>query len=136
MLVKYVDGRINFIDENDHFLGCEMDHQCCEDTNWEVRLGSELGELILSGSNEDVVDDETTLSGYYFPNDCFYGEAVLPDSQETDGEMRVNSVCFRAIHSDEEKEDIFITISNDHDGYYYHMWEFKRNESLLRIGAL
>lgn len=133
MIVKFENDRINFIDENDHYFGCDMTQQCCEDSGWAVRFGCETSDIELGGNNDDGIFDEVTLSGYFFPNDFLVGVLINDDPDDS---YRENSVCVKAIHPDPEKPDAFITIFNEHEGCYYHAWDFKHNDVLLHDGEI
>ena len=53
MLIKHEKYKVNFIDENDNFVGFDDEPQCCEEFWWKIinESGDELDEQI----NKDFI---------------------------------------------------------------------------------
>ena len=95
MLIKIEDGKSNFIDHNDNFVGYEdQDVSCCENPYWEFEdsFGNPLGEN---------VDPQLPLE--------FTGEV-----EESNSDFSISFKCTNGYT---------LKLYNIHNGYYSHFWE-------------
>ena len=98
------DGKINFVDENNVFLGYDMEQSCCEQADWFIadRIHSDI-----LPRNKRVPD----LTAFRFDTEFFYSSEIEGTSiavfRITDGETQM-----------------FIHLHNTHNGYYSHGFNF------------
>lgn len=99
------DGKTNFVDDNNVFVGFDNYQCCCED----------FGHLVTkSPPKSEHPDDEVSgddFPGYQF-NTEFFEENGFDDLYEG------GSVCFK-LEKDGEP-DLYLTLFNIHNGYYSH----------------
>lgn len=117
--------RINFVDENNVFIGFDYFQSCCEDFGYAItktcpKTFKEIETL------EEIPDD--SISEYVFDTSFEH----FPTGSDSWNEE--NCATFRAV--DKNLNEIFITIWNAHNGYYSHGYEFKNGENLIREGSL
>jgi len=96
------NGKINFVDKNDVFVGYDMNQDCCEHADWFV---SKEKPKTISETQDFNFDDFT------FDKD-FFEESALEQSEVADG----GSVLFRLIGKD--NSEVFLCLYNSHNGYY------------------
>ena len=110
MKVFMRDSKINFVDENNVFLGYDMEQDCCEKADWFI---SDKQERVPMERDCDDPD----LDGYNFDINFFI--------EVTASELDAGSmVIFRITNGANEK---FIHIYNSHNGYYSHGFYFYPN---------
>jgi hypothetical protein len=104
--------KVNFVDENNVFLGYDLSQQCCEKAGW-----------FLAHSPQETIPEETggefDLDGFTFDTDFFkeiYDLAI-----------------FRIVKKDEE---CFIHLFNTHDGYYSHGFKFTCGNTVIKDSKL
>lgn len=103
--------KINFIDENNVFVGFEHEQKCCEKINYVVTnvFPSDLNALL----NSDAIYDKE-YEGYTF--DPSYMENVSSECSE-DPERAIHAVVFKLL---KDREYLYLTLINSHNGYYHH----------------
>ncbi len=117
------DGRINFVDANNVVLGYSLLQDCCENAEWRVH-----GEGMETSM--DAATATTALVGYKFDPAFFEeGDHGIGGYYEDGG-----VVTFRAVK--DGAPDRFVTISNSHNGYYGHGFDFSINGATVRDGTL
>jgi hypothetical protein len=103
--------KVNFVDENNVFLGYDLSQDCCENA----------GYLITKTiPNKLEANDEILNTDAYNFDTKFQGEALMGEDLDSGG-----SRCFRLISKEDTNDHIFVTIYNSHNGYYGHGFEFK-----------
>lgn len=114
------DGKWNFVDGNNVFVGYDNGQDCCENAGYHLTrtLGLE--------NDSDLAEE--SLDGYIFDT-TFFREGVIPQETLEDG----GSATFRLIKGSEEA---FLTIFNSHNGYYGHGFEAKINGIEWKSGCL
>ena len=119
--------KINFIDENDVFLGYDMGQCCCEEADYFLTSNPEIAnatpELMkkIEAENENNIDAiNIRLDGYVF--DTTFCK-VLDVNQYPGDES--NIAYFRCVKTG--SEDLFVVLMNSHNGYYYHGFDFTAN---------
>ena len=114
------EGKINFVDENNVFLGYDMGQCCCERADWYI------SDIETYGVRDRDPKESEGLGGWIF--DTKYFKKV--DCNDLDeGEM----VRFRIFKGAEEK---FIHLFNCHNGYYGHGFEFMVGDEKRLEGCL
>lgn len=115
MLIKVENCRVNFIDENDNFVGFDYSQQCCEEFYFE-----------FTDVNHDKVNEYTfDFSGFKFDTSVPPGE-VYDLYYEGGGDYlcrlrEEQFVAFKVIHDDGRA--LLLRLVNDHNGYYSHGWD-------------
>lgn len=109
MLVKDENGAINFIDEEDNFVGFRNSRSCCERFGWHIT--DSAGEYVnIEEDNPDF------LKGFLFNTNKEPTESA--DSDYSDG----GSVGFQLVNN-HTGETLCLTLYNHHNGYYAHGWD-------------
>lgn len=109
MLVKHTNGKVNFIDVNDAFVGFDFQSCCCED------FGYYMAPAVVPFEDASVTDDDAILNGFVFDTSC---EPVQEESGDYDsGEC----VAFRLVHQT-SGDVIYLHLYTAHNGYYGHGW--------------
>lgn len=122
------DRKVNFVDENNVFVGYEMIQQCCEHAGWFI--ADEISEDTITQS------EVSEFQGWVFDVEFFKKierkeevERWEKGKLNDDGEM----VIFRLVKGDQEK---FLHLFNCHNGFYYHGFEFVVNGEEKRSDVL
>ena len=114
------DGKTNFVDDNNVFVGYDMERSCCE------YFGYVLTMSIPKDMNALCSDiEEEILEGYNFDKK-FIKDLPNPEFYEMGG-----AKCFRL---EKDKEEAFLTIYNYHNGYYAHGFEFGGDGEIIEEG--
>lgn len=114
------DNKINFVDENNVFLGYDMYQGCCEHADWFIADTPQT-------STQTRSDDNPDLTGFQFDTTWF---------QDSGGGGEFDSggmAIFRITNGEAEK---FIHLFNCHNGYYGHGFEFTVPGGAGRTGCL
>jgi hypothetical protein len=114
--------KVNFVDENNVYLGYDMSQDCCEEANW----------FISDTVCEKPMDrniDEVDLSDWVFDT-SYFKQIVSDDEYLFDGG---GMVVFRIVNGENEK---FIHLYNIHNGYYGHGFDFKINDKTIQSDTL
>jgi len=112
-------SKINFVDENNVYLGYDLSQSCCEHADW----------FIADKPCQDVqeqADQNPDLTGFVF--DTIYFKDASEDFHDQGG-----MVVFRITNGTQEK---FIHLYNCHNGYYSHGFEFKAGDSSIRYSSI
>ena len=102
----FIDNyKINFVDENNIFVGYDLEQQCCEHAGWYIT------------DSETPLDDPHTdknleYDGWNFCPNYFEKKRVSDDHYV---------VVFRLVKKDKIK---YLHIFNIHNGWYCHGFEF------------
>lgn len=116
------DDKINFIDENNVFVGYDLGQNCCECAGW--MLTDRLTMLRSEDIGEDVGHENLPdLTDYRFDPNFFVDAKVLfGATYENDVLDEGGHVIFRLVS--ETGPDFFLNIYNSHNGYYSHGFEY------------
>lgn len=109
---------INFIDENDIFVGFDLRFQCCEDFGWYIKDNESVDDLINQAENSNQLDEEDYL-GWLFDLNYFKS-----DSFDTGNITCADAVVFRLKKGDKNKYLFLFNIGN---GMYAHDFFFGRS---------
>ena len=99
------DGKINFVDENDVFVGFDYQSCCCEHFDW---FYSKEVPKVLDIEGPDEFHDNFDPKGWVFDTSF---------CKEVSGGYEDNWVTFRLVKG---KEEVFLVLYNCHNGYYAH----------------
>ena len=126
---KYYEGRsINFIEDENTFVGYNYEQSCCEDFGW--RLAEESSPAsIIDGSKNDHNKNEDGLQNEY-PGYKFDKSFDIVEVQDDNG----GEVRFRLIK--DQAPNLILTLYNYHNGYYSHGFTFTINGKSKTTGSL
>ncbi len=115
--VKFAHS-INFIDENDIFIGFDLRTQCCEDFGWFIKDNESVDDLIqqAESSNKSCEED---YSGWLFDLNYFKS-----DSFDTGTITSADAVVFRLKKENKSKYLFLFNIGN---GMYAHDFFFGKS---------
>ena len=102
------DDKVNFVDENNVFLGYDLEQDYCEHADWFV------ADTPQEGWPETEREGIPDLKGFAF-DPAFFKQV---DCGEFDGG---GMAIFRIVNGETEK---FVHIFNWHNGYYGHGFDF------------
>lgn len=112
-------GKINFVDENNVFVGYDTNQSCCENADYFISTKKE---------NEDMDSKDFNLEPYSFDKDGFE-EVDSPKGLDAGGMVR-----FRLVAPD--LPDLYLHLYNAHNGYYGHGFEAKIGDTSWQDGCL
>lgn len=114
--------KVNFVDENDVFVGYDMEQDCCEHADWFI--ANKITPYSYDDEDKKEVPD---VEAYSFDKDFFQ----TVESQDLDeGGM----VAFRLVA--DGKPDLYLHLFNAHNGYYGHGFEVKHGGETVRTDYL
>ena len=126
------DGKVNFVDDNNVFVGFDYEKHCCENFGW--CLTREFPEKLQEGENG--IDPagfqfDTAYFEQRFPMTDWEvsSETILKNESERDLYEYGGAAIFRLT---KDKEEIFLLLWNDHNGFYAHGFEMKSGDEKLR----
>ena len=119
------DCKINFVDDNNVFVGFDNARNCCEDFGWCLTR-----EFPVDGFQESK--EEINPDGFQF-DVTFFKEVDEDFDPELDNHYDGGAVVFRLTKGPDE---IFLTLWNHHNGYYRHGFEMKAGDECLFSGNL
>ena len=134
MRVFNKDGKVNFVDVTNVFVGYDMRQDCCEYADWfiDVKINYRIPEN--DSDMESHIDDHNlelvnkTFKDFVFDTGFFNGYE--------DEENETYIVIFKMHHKVKLEEIIYLHLFNCHNGYYKHGFEFKDDDCIIRDGAL
>ncbi len=113
---------VNFIDDNDVFVGYDLRQDCCETADWYI-----WDKIIPYSYDDDDKRETPDVNSYNFDLDFF--QEVPSDSLDA-GKM----VVFKLVA--EDKPDLYLHLYNCHNGYYGHGFEVKHGGETVQSGTL
>lgn len=113
------DVRVNFVDENNVFVGYNLMQDCCECADWFISNKIE---------NEILDTKDLKIKDYIFDKTFFEELENCPTLDE--GRM----IIFKLVCTG--KPDLYLHLFNSHNGYYSHGFEFGIGEDILKEGSL
>jgi hypothetical protein len=125
--------KVNFVDENNVFVGFDADSQCCEQHGWYICKN--ITDTDPNCTNiECVVDDTFTLpdvnqvlEGWVFDENFF--EEIASHSEYEERNIGV----FRLVQGD---QSMYLHLYNHHNGYYSHGFSMMKGDEYLHEGRL
>lgn len=117
------DSKVNFVDDNDVYVGYDTSQCCCE------HAGYFISDKIEHYNYEADYDQKVTpdVSDYFFDKD-FFEDVESPDLDC--GGM----VAFKL--KAEGKPDLYLHLFNSHNGYYGHGFVVKHSGEEVKSGGL
>lgn len=115
--------KVNFVDDNDVFVGYDIGQDCCEHADWVILPVITPYDYKTFDRKEEAPDVEA----YIFDKEFF--KEVESDDLDSGG-----MVVFRLIA--ENKPDLYLHLFNCHNGYYGHGFEVKHGGETVREGSL
>jgi hypothetical protein len=103
------DGKHNFVDLNNVFVGYDSGQDCCENADWFIAEAVDVDPDICASLNQPQ-----ELEGFIF-DPTFFVEAS-PESLDAGG-----VVIFRLVNSEGRAK--YLHLFNSHNGYYRHGFE-------------
>lgn len=126
MKVFEKDGKINFVDENNVFVGYDYSQDCCES------FGYFISDKILDSIPEKIENkNDFDLEDYIFDID-FIQENLLKGIDEG------GSVTFKLqkLWLNRGAADLYLCLFNSHNGYYGHGFTIDIEDKTFRTGTL
>ena len=108
------DGKINFVDENNVFVGFEYSAACCENFAYTLSFEQPTHSVDF-GEIPEENEKDFDLEGYAF--DTSYIKEFTSDSLDEG-----RAVTFKL--TKQGQPDIYLTLFNCQNGYYGHGFEF------------
>lgn len=123
----YWGNKVNFVDNNDVFVGYDLSQCCCEHADWFI--SDAIAEYLPEELNQP-----DSLEGYNFDTEFFeeLNELKREDSDWNALDMGAVAV-FRLTNGKEEK---YLHLFNCHNGYYGHGFEVKHGGQKVQSGVL
>lgn len=112
------DGKINFVDDNNVFVGFDNSQCCCENFGWMITKEKPLSEDDQQNEKDEGAD------GFCFDT------KFMESSGDSDGG---GQVTFRLAKG---KKQRFLTLWNHHNGYYSHGFEMENDMEIFHRGML
>lgn len=122
MRVFEKDGKVNFVDDNNVFVGYDIRQHCCEDADYKI-----TEQEVITGIREVCGLTDKDFPGYNF--DTSYFKDVYDNSFDSGG-----AVIFKCVN--EKGNAIYVTIYNAHNGYYSHGFEMSKDGKYIHEGSL
>lgn len=111
-------SKINFVDKNNVLVGFDYSQCCCED----------FGYFYSNDKLTEVEYSEVELDPYFF-DETF---VEYPDTSSHDE----SKVMFKLIKRKNDKNPIYLTLYNIHNGYYSHGFEMSKDKTIIHEGSL
>jgi hypothetical protein len=123
MKVFNKDGKINFVDDNNVFVGFDYSENCCEYFGWFLTKQFPTGEDVRRLEEPSNIDPD----GYQFDPNFF--EQNLEGYDFDEG----GAAIFKLVKG---HDHLFLTLFNSHNGYYGHGFEVKHGGITVNSGCL
>lgn len=109
---------INFVDDNNVFVGFDFFNQCCENYGYFFSKNIPNDEIPENTEN----DAEFNLENYNFDTNFFRQDDLI--------------ATFRLFNKQNIGNVIYLSIYNEHNGYYMHGFVMEENNRTLHRGEL
>lgn len=114
--------KVNFVDQNNVFVGYDTEYQCCESFGWYISESPFIHfKLPIADCPDEYHPGDEMLESYIFDTKYF---KCVDDPNSPDG----TAVAFRLVSSG--KPDLYLTLYNYHNGYYSHGFQFGTHKPL------
>lgn len=122
-------SKVNFVDDNNVFVGYDIMQDCCEDAGYLFSPMKPSGQSVYTADLD--ARPPNGLASYSFDTD-FMKRGLVSEVDEGD------SVTFRLTSSQKAPmfPEIFLTLYNQHNGYYGHGFQFGVGEEVKEEGML
>lgn len=119
---EHWNEKVNFVDSNNVVLGYDMSQHCCENADWQISNSPDYND-----DDATVYSEDMNLEGYVFDREFFLDGDCGHD-------YGTQWVSFKIVH--EFENDLYITLTNCHNGYYSHGFEFSQDDDVIESGAI
>lgn len=121
--------KVNFIDENNIFVGYDLSQFCCENADWFLS-----DKVVSAMPEESEFNQDFDVSDYAFDKD-FFQEVELEADKYGDTDLDSGAmVAFKLVNK--EGKEMFLHLFNIHNGYYGHGFEVKHGGEVVNDGTL
>ena len=120
------DNKVNFVDENNVFLGYDLNQQCCENAGWFI--SDKIESEILEPAPTVQIHE---LRPYVFDPYFFQGGV-----QDTDPDWEESLAIFKLVSPEVESKPKYIHLYNVHNGYYAHGFVIRVRGNIIKDGSL
>jgi len=110
------EDKVNFVDENNIFIGYDLKQQCCEQAYYYITDEIIKPEVFNRKNIKDYSENNEILKDYIF--DIENGITDIADGIV----IKLTS---------EGKKDLFLHLYNIHNGYYAHSYLIKNNDVII-----
>lgn len=116
------DGKYNFVDDNNVFVGFDSTQDCCEHFGWSLDYERKIDSI--PGINNGINPD-----GYQFDISFYEKGHVHPEDENPMfvAFFRLKKPGF---------QDIYLSLWNQHNGYYAHGFNFCSGDTIIKSGIL
>lgn len=121
------DGKFNWVDHNNVFVGFDAHQDCCEQFGWKYHDNYPIEEMTEMSDTVDLSNYEFDTSWFEEPHDSSSETGVAVFKMVPTVVDTVNPANNRPI---------YLELYNCHNGYYAHGFECKHNGIVLRSGLL
>ncbi|MHA1738166.1 MAG: DUF7448 domain-containing protein [Candidatus Heimdallarchaeota archaeon] len=123
---EWGDGhKINFVDENNVFVGYDMESSCCEKFGWFI---NNKPTTKLFDDDDEIIERVIANIDEYSFDINFFAEYKFDDYGDI-----INIVIFKLVN--EDFDELYLHLFNCHNGYYSHGFEYKDADE-IRNGDL
>lgn len=121
-IVTQFNDKVNFVDENDVFVGYDLVQCCCEYADWYLSFNKQNDKI---DDVDHIVNSQSwDVSGYVFDTNYFNEKSI--------GESTL--VEFRLVKP--QSKNIYLTLFNVQNGYYSHGFEAKIKDVVWKEGYI
>ena len=120
---RYGCKKVNIVDENNVFVGYSFDAQCCE-----------MFGYVFTDKDPSKGIDYTNKKNIDFKHEDFKFDTKYFKEFEGYYNSEANSVAFKLVNKD--GNEIYLVLYNYHNGYYYHGFEMKIGDEIVKKGDL
>lgn len=114
--------KVNFVDENNVFVGYDLQQDCCEEADWFI------ADRAIDGIEDTEASMLEGLKPYRFDSDYFV-------EHNPGGDCDLGGIAiFRLVAP--SQPDRYLHLYNSHNGYYCHGFEMKKGYRTLQSGLL
>lgn len=114
-----VGSKINFVDNENAFVGFDCDQQCCESFGWALIM--DRNERLLATGEKNFSDADLVFDTSVEP--CPQDELLKRVLLDSDYYMG-GTMAFRVRDEYDFTDKGWLILYNCHNGFYSHGWEF------------
>jgi len=127
------DGKMNFVDENNVFVGFDYKKDCCEGFGWRIDL--KMPETFEFSQREyDESDAQNIGDQGINTEDWVFDTSFIFQRGDSTALDKGGAVSFRLMK--DCKEAGFLTLWNSHNGYYSHGFQMQEDDLIIHDSSL
>jgi hypothetical protein len=123
-----MEGKVNFVDQNNVFVGYDFIADCCETFGFTLFQGDQVLYEQNNDCKEPLGPCPVDLEPYFF-NTTYFREVRTSDGSTAFAE-------FELISLDSTQPILYLHIYNNHDDSYYHGFTFQQDDQIIKQGWL